>query len=239
MVRLGINVDHVATLRQARGTIYPDPIAAALSAIRGGADQITIHLREDRRHIQDEDVVRMRKEIDCTLNLEMAAVAEIVEIACRIRPDVATLVPEKRQELTTEGGLDVVSSMTVLRETVSKLKNAGVIVSMFVDPEMSQIEASVEIGADAIELHTGAYCDAETRSQADDEMDRLIKATRFAATTDLTICAGHGINYSNAWSIARSLPEVTEYNIGHAIVAEAVCVGMERAVREMKDILLP
>ena len=237
MVRLGINVDHVATVRQARGTIYPDPVAAAAYALRGGADQITIHLREDRRHIQDGDVVAMRNEIDCTLNLEMAAAPEIVDIACQIRPNVATLVPEKREELTTEGGLDVVSSMAVLRETVSRLKDAGIIVSLFVDPENSQIEASVEIGADAIELHTGAYCDAATRERADSEMDRLVQAVQFATTTDLVICAGHGINYSNISSIVKSLPEVTEYNIGHAIIAESVYVGIEQAVREMKNIL--
>jgi pyridoxine 5-phosphate synthase len=239
MIRLGINVDHVATLRQARGTTYPDPVAAAIAAIRGGADQITIHLREDRRHIQDADVWRMRKEVNCILNLEMAAAPEIVDIACNVRPDVATLVPEKREELTTEGGLDVAGSMSALRGTVSKLKSAGIIVSLFIDPDVSQVEASVEVGADAIELHTGAYCDATTEDEATAQMDRLVNAARFAATTDLTICAGHGINYSNAWSVAKFLPEVKEYNIGHAIVAESVYVGMEQAVREMKDILLP
>ncbi len=237
MIRLGVNVDHIATIRQARGTLYPDPVMAAIEALKGGADQITIHLREDRRHIQDDDLHRMRNEIDCTLNLEMAAVPEIVKIACQVRPDLVTLVPEKREELTTEGGLDVANSIATLRETVAELKGAGITVSLFVDPERGQIEASVEVGADSIELHTGTYCDAQTADEAKLEMKRLIRAVKFASTTDLTICAGHGINHKNIFPIVKELPEVTEYNIGHSIIAESVYVGIKQAVRDVKRVL--
>lgn len=237
MILLGVNVDHVATLRQARRTTYPDPLEAAKAAIRGGADQITIHLREDRRHIQDADVERMRAVLDRPLNLEMAAADEIVSIACRISPHTATLVPEHREELTTEGGLDVAGSAQGLASVVKRLKDAGIAVSMFIDPVINQIEASVRIGADAIELHTGAYCDAEDEARASLELARLIEAARLASKAKIRVACGHGLNYLNTARVVQSLPEVTEYNIGHAIVARSVFVGMEEAVREMKEIL--
>ena len=237
MILLGVNVDHVATLRQARQTAYPDPLEAAKAAIRGGADQITIHLREDRRHIQDADVESMRAVLDRPLNLEMAAADEIVSIACRIRPHTATLVPERREELTTEGGLDVAGSAQELASVVERLKDAGIAVSMFIDPVINQIEASVKIGADAVELHTGAYCDAIDEAQTSLELARLIEAARLASKTKIRVAAGHGLNYLNTARVVQSLPEVTEYNIGHAIVARSVFVGMEEAVREMKEIL--
>ena len=237
MILLGVNVDHVATLRQARQTAYPDPLEAANAAIRGGADQITIHLREDRRHIQDADVERMRAVLDRPLNLEMAATDEIVSIACRVRPHTATLVPERREELTTEGGLDVASSAQELASVVKRLKDAGIAVSMFIDPVIDQIEASVKIGADAVELHTGAYCDAEDEAHTSLELARLIEAARLASKAEIRVAAGHGLNYLNTARAVQSLPEVTEYNIGHAIVARSVFVGMEEAVREMKEIL--
>ena len=237
MILLGINVDHVATIRQARGTTYPDPVAAARDAIAGGAGQITIHLREDRRHIQDADVRQMKDAIEVPLNLEMAACDEIVGIACRALPDTATLVPERRQELTTEGGLDVAGNMRSLVPAISQLKGAGITVSLFIDPEARQVEASKEAGADSVELHTGAFCDAADAKAADAELGRLEAAAARADELGFKVCAGHGINYDNAAGIAKALPQVVEYNIGHAIVARALFVGMEQAVREMKMLL--
>lgn len=236
--RLGVNIDHVATIRQARQTLYPQPVKAALAAIRGGADQITIHLREDRRHIQDDDLSLIKREIgNVPLNLEMAAVREIVEIACCIRPATCTLVPERRKELTTEGGLDVATNKRVLAGIVDRLKQAGIVVSMFIDPETKQIAASEEIGANAVEFHTGAYCDAVGDVEAERELKRLSDAVRFTSRKPLKLCAGHGLNYENTARVVEALPEIVEYNIGHAIVARAVFVGMEEAVREMKQIL--
>lgn len=237
MLILGINVDHVATIRQARGTVYPSPLEASLLAIEGGADQITVHLREDRRHIQDMDIEEMRRELVVPLNLEMAASDEIVTIACKVRPHTATLVPEKRQELTTEGGLNVVENLNSLKETVSKLKGAGIEVSLFIDPEIQAVEACSQIGAGAIELHTGAFCDARDEEEKAAEMERLKVASLYASNTHMRVCAGHGINYNNASFIAESLPCVTEYNIGHAVVARAIFVGMKEAVNEMKVFL--
>lgn len=237
MIHLGVNVDHVATIREARGTLYPDPVEAAHEAIRGGADQITIHLREDRRHIQEKDLCRMREEIKIPLNLEMAASEEIVFIACRVRPDIATLVPERRAELTTEGGLDVVAGFVSLKSHVDRLKCAGIAVSMFIDPDIDQIKASGELGADAVELHTGAYCDAKSEVDAIKEMTRLVSAAHYVANTKMKLCAGHGLNYDNTARVVRAIPEISEYNIGHAIVARAIFAGMERAVAEMKKIL--
>lgn len=234
---LGVNVDHVATIRQARGTRYPDPVAAARDAVRGGADQITIHLREDRRHIQDDDLLRMKREIGVSLNLEMAAADEIVSIACRVRPDTATLVPERRAELTTEGGLDVAGGLSHLTAVVRRLSDAGIRVSMFIDPEIAEVDASIEAGAMTVEFHTGRYCDAKGEAEAAGELERLKKAVRYAASKSVRVCAGHGLNYDNTDFIARALPEVVEYNIGHAIVARAIFVGMEQAVREMKKIV--
>jgi len=238
MVLLGVNVDHVATTRKARGTVYPDPLEAARLAILGGADQITIHLREDRRHIVDSDLERMRREIDVPLNLEMAAVDEIIFIACKIKPATATLVPEKREELTTEGGLDVVGNMKALGNAADALKNAGVKVSFFVDPDKAQIEATQKLGVSIVELHTGRYCDATNDIEANNELERLIVASKFAAKNGMKVAAGHGLNYDNTSSVVRALPEVTEYNIGHAIVARALMVGMEKAVREIKKLLV-
>lgn len=237
MTRLGVNVDHVATIRQARMTAYPDPLEAALAAVRGGADQITIHLREDRRHIVDRDLERIRAGLQTPLNLEMAAADEIVSIACRLLPNTATIVPEKRLELTTEGGLDAAASIAALRPVVARLKESGIRVSLFIDPDPRQVDASLELGADAVEFHTGAFCDAVEARTAAEEMERLVIASRAAAKTGMMVCAGHGLNYENAAAVARSLPEVAEYNIGHAIVARALFVGMESAVREMKELI--
>lgn len=231
---LGVNVDHVATIRQARGTSYPDPFEAALAAIRGGADQITIHLREDRRHIQDADLERMRRELSVPLNLEMAAAEEIVAIVCRVRPRTATLVPERRAELTTEGGLDVAGQEKHLQSVVERLRAAAIRVSLFIDPEEGQVEASQALGADAVEFHTGAFCDTKDEAARMAEIERLQRAARFAASTKLELCAGHGLHYGNIARVAAALPDVAEYNIGHAIVARAIFVGMEEAVREMK-----
>ena len=237
MTTLGVNVDHVATIREVRRTRYPDPFAAAQLAVAGGADQITIHLREDRRHIQDADLDRFRAGLAVPLNLEMAAADEIVGIACRAKPATATLVPEKRRELTTEGGLDVAAQRAALAPVVDRLRRAGIAVSLFIDPDPRQVEASAALGAEAVEFHTGAYCDAEDEAAARLEMERLAIAVRSAATTRMKVCAGHGISYANAAHIRRALPEVVEYNIGHAIVARALMVGMEQAVREMKALV--
>lgn len=236
-ILLGVNVDHIATIRNARGTSYPDPIEAALLAIRGGADQITIHLREDRRHIKDSDLARMKTSISVPLNLEMAASDEIVSIACRARPNTATLVPERREELTTEGGLDVRGNIKTLREVVKRLSGAGISVSMFIDPEIFQVDASAEIGAPSVELHTGKFCDAQNEKNSADELERLKIAARHASEIGLKTCAGHGLNYENTHLVVKSLPWVVEYNIGHSIVARSTFVGMENAVREMKNIL--
>ncbi len=237
MIRLGVNVDHVATIRQARKTAYPDPIAAAMEAVSGGANQITIHLREDRRHILDADVMRMKEAIGVPLNLEMASAEEIVAIACRVRPDTATLVPEKRRELTTEGGLDAAGEFAVIKAVVARLKAAGISVSLFIDPDLRQVEASRELGVHAVEFHTGAYCDAPRPAEAGREMERLKAAAAAAARTGMRVCAGHGLNYDNTAAVVAALPEVVEYNIGHAIVARALFVGMREAVREMKTLL--
>jgi len=237
LASLGVNVDHVATIRQARRTAYPDPLAAAREAIRGGADQITIHLREDRRHIQDDDVVRMKQTIGVPLNLEMAAVPEIVSIACEVVPHASTLVPERREELTTEGGLDVASNVASLRPVVEKLMGSGIAVSLFIDPDGEQVEASKALRVNAVELHTGAFCDAEDGGGRIAELERLMKAARLARKAGLKVAAGHGINYENANELARALPEVVEYNIGHAIVARALFVGMADATREMKALI--
>ncbi len=239
MVQLGVNVDHVATLRQARGTAYPDPLAAAEAAVRGGADQITIHLREDRRHIQDADVERMRAALTVPLNLEMAAAEEIVAIACRVQPRTATLVPERREELTTEGGLDVRGGGDALASAVERLQGAGIAVSCFIDPDPEQVSAAKAIGADAVEFHTGRYCDAVEEALRERELARLVEAVCAAEGTRMRLCAGHGLHYENTAGVVAALPQVVEYNIGHAIVARAVFVGMETAVREMKALLEP
>jgi len=231
-VALGVNVNHVATLRQARGAGYPDPLEAARLAALAGADGITVHLREDRRHIQDHDVERMRAGLAVKLNLEMAATAEMVAIACRVRPADVCIVPERRAELTTEGGLAVAGHERTLRPLVGELGAAGIRVSLFIDPDPAQIEASREVGAAVVELHTGRYCDAAVDAVAR-EIAALEEAAQRAAALGLVVNAGHGLTVGNVAPVAR-LPRLHELNIGHSIVARAVLVGMEAAVREMR-----
>jgi len=231
-LRLGVNVDHVATLRQQRGTRYADPVFAASLAEQAGADQITIHLREDRRHIQDRDLRVMRETVQVPLNLEMAVTAEMVAIALANKPDTVTLVPEKREERTTEGGLDVAGQLGRVTAATQQLAAAGIAVSLFIDPDPLQVKASHASGATIIELHTGDYCDAPTSAIAATELERLRMAAEDAHGLGLVVAAGHGIDYRNVGPIA-SLPHVEELNIGHSIVCHAVFVGFERAVAEM------
>jgi pyridoxine 5-phosphate synthase len=234
-LRLGVNIDHVATLRQVRRSAYPDPLFAALLAEQSGADSITLHLREDRRHIQDHDVERMRATLQTRMNLEMAATDAMVAIARRVRPQDVCLVPEKRQELTTEGGLDVASQVSRLREVCAALRETGSRVSLFVDPEPAQLEASLETGAPVVELHTGAYAETTGERQAI-ELARLVEAARYGSRIGLTVHAGHGLTYHNVQPVA-AVPEIVELNIGHAIVARALIDGMAVAVREMKALM--
>ena len=236
MPSLGVNIDHVATVRQARNTYEPDPVWAATLAELGGADGITVHLREDRRHIQDRDVRVLRETVQVKLNLELACEEEVLGVACRLRPDQATLVPERREEVTTEGGLDVVAHQQQIADSVRRLQDAGIIVSLFIDPAAAQVEAAVATGAEAIELHTGCYALAAGNEQHD-ELIRLVDAGRLARERSLTLNAGHGLNYHNVQPVA-AIHEMDELNIGHSIVARAVMVGMERAVREMKTLLV-
>jgi pyridoxine 5-phosphate synthase len=234
VIRLGVNIDHVATVRQARRAQEPDPVAAAVLALLGGADGITIHLREDRRHIQDRDLRLLREVVTHRLNLELAAVDEIVDLACAVRPDEATLVPERRQELTTEGGLDVVANQRDVSRAIQRLTAAGIEVSVFVDPDPRQIETSRLLGARAVEIQTARY--SEARGGAAAELNALREAAAFAREQGLHVHMGHGLNYVNVRPVVR-LGGVEELNIGHSIVARAVLVGMERAVREMKEVL--
>jgi pyridoxine 5-phosphate synthase len=234
MIRLGVNIDHVATVRQARRAEEPDPVAAAVLALLGGADGITVHLREDRRHIQERDVRLLRQLVLPRLNLEMAAVDEIVELAYAVRPDEATLVPERREELTTEGGLDVVANRQAVSQAVDRLRAAGIEVAIFVDPDARQIEAAKLVGASAVEIQTARYAEARTPRQQQQELAALEQAAAFARDHGLHLHLGHGLNYTNVQAVAR-IPGVEELNIGHSIVARAVLVGMERAVREMKQ----
>jgi pyridoxine 5-phosphate synthase len=236
-IRLGVNVDHVATLRQARRAVYPDPVTAAALAELGGADQITVHLREDRRHIQDRDLQILRQTVQTQLNLEMAAVDEMVRIAQTVRPQTCTLVPERRQEITTEGGLDAVTRREALTESTSALRDAGIGVSFFIDPDLEQVKASQRAGANIVEIHTGRYCEARGEEERRAELERVSTAARAAAKLGLVVAAGHGLHYANVVPIA-AIAEIEELNIGHAIVARAVFVGLERAVREMKDLML-
>jgi pyridoxine 5-phosphate synthase len=234
--RLGVNVDHVATLRQSRRTQYPDPVAAAILAELGGADQITIHLREDRRHVQERDLQVLRKTVSTRLNLEMAATQEMVKLAYEAKPDVATLVPERREELTTEGGLDVVAGRDAIRRVVKTLRDAEIRVSLFIDPDLDQVKAAHRAEAEVVEFHTGRYCDARLASDRGRELSRLVDACKAASKLGIEVAAGHGLNYQNVGPVAQ-IPEIEELNIGHAIVARAVLVGFERAVREMKELL--
>jgi pyridoxine 5-phosphate synthase len=235
-LHLGVNVDHVATLRQARRTTYPDPLFAALVAEQAGADSITIHLREDRRHIQDRDVRMCKEALQTRLNLEMAATEEMLKIATEIKPSDCCLVPERRAEITTEGGLDAAGQEATLRPYCAKLAEAGIRVSLFIDPDPAQLEAARRIGVPVVELHTGAYADTRGERQAQ-EFQRIRDAARYAQSLGLTVHAGHGLNYHNVQPIA-ALPEIVELNIGHAIVARAVIDGMREAVREMKRLML-
>jgi len=232
MPRLGVNIDHVATVRQARGVAYPDPVTAAGIVELAGADGIVCHLREDRRHIQDRDLQLLRAVVQARLNLEMAATEEMIRIALATRPDIVTLVPEKREELTTEGGLNVVKSFQSLKKAIQRLQKGGIPVSLFVDPKSDQIKASGGVGANAIEIHTGHYCDAKTPALADEELKRILDAVGEASHLDLQIAAGHGLHYINVHRIAE-IKEIEELNIGHSIIARAILVGLDRAVREM------
>jgi pyridoxine 5-phosphate synthase len=234
--RLGVNIDHIATVRQARGGIEPDPVAAAVIAELAGADGITVHLREDRRHIQDRDVRMLRETLKTPMNLEMAATPEIVKIACEFKPASATLVPEKRQELTTEGGLDVVGNAAELKGRIRQMQEAGIIVSLFVDPDPDQIECSACLGADAIEIHTGTYCNAQSDAERERELEEIAAAIALGHASGLQVNAGHGLNYQNVAAVV-ALGGIVEYNIGHSIISRAVLVGLERAVRDMKALL--
>jgi pyridoxine 5-phosphate synthase len=238
MIRLGVNIDHVATLRQARRAKEPDPVAAAVLALLGGADGITVHLREDRRHIQDRDVRLLRQVVTGRLNLELAATDAIVAIAKEVRPDEATLVPEKRQELTTEGGLDVVANQAAVGPAVKQLQAAGIEVSLFIDPDLAQVETAHLLGARAVELQTASYSEATSPAQVAEELDKLHRAADAAKQLGLHVHLGHGLNYTNVQAVVR-IPGVEELNIGHSIVARAVLVGMERAVRDMKVAIGP
>ena len=235
-IYLGVNIDHIATLRQARGTNYPSPIEGALLCEQSGADSITLHLREDRRHIQDQDVEILREQLSTKMNLEMAATDEMVGIAARIKPQDCCLVPEKREELTTEGGLDVASQLPRMRDVCTQLAENQVTVSLFIDADKEQIDAAKEVGAPVIELHTGHYADTTGAEQAQ-EFERIKTMTTYAHSIGLQVNAGHGLTLENTPEIAR-LPEVVELNIGHSIVARAVFVGLAQAVKEMKALML-
>ena len=236
MIQLGINIDHVATVRQARRAAEPDPVAAALFAILGGADNITLHLREDRRHIQDRDLHVLRAVVTQKLNLEMAAVDSILDIACTVKPDQATLVPERRQELTTEGGLDVVANRATVARAVKRLQDSGIEVSLFIDPDPRQIDTAKDLGARAVEIQTARYSEARTPESVRCELEALDRAAHWARDLGLHFHLGHGLNYTNVRPLCR-LIGLKELNIGHSSVSRAILVGMERAVREMKEII--
>ncbi len=236
MIKLGVNIDHIATIRQVRRTVYPDLLAAAHAAERGGADGITVHLREDRRHVQDADVGLLRARITTKLNLEMAATAEMLATACAVRPADVCLVPERRAELTTEGGLDAAGQMPALAGVVRGLRDAGIRVSLFIDPDSRQIDAAGRLQADAIELHTGAYANADSAAR-ESELQRIREAARHAHAAGLIVNAGHGLTLDNVAPIA-AIPVIHELNIGHSIVADALFVGLEEAVRRMKARML-
>ena len=233
-VLLGVNIDHIATIRQARGTRYPDLIQAALVAEQNGADSITAHLREDRRHIQDKDIYSLKDRIHTRLNMEMAATEAMVAIACEVKPHACCLVPEKREELTTEGGLDVVRNRDHLAKSCRQLADAGIEVSLFIAPDKAQIDAAKAIGAPVIEIHTGTYADAGYSEEALNELNRIIQAAKYAHGLGLQVNAGHGLHVHNVDKICR-IPEITELNIGHSIVAQALFSGLGQAVRDLKQ----
>lgn len=236
MPTLGVNIDHVATVRQARMTNEPDPVWAATLAELGGADGITLHLREDRRHIQERDLQVMKQTVAVRLNLEIACEAEVLAIACKMRPYQVTLVPEGREEITTEGGLDVLGNQQRVTDAVKRLQDAGIEVSLFLDPDAAQIEAGVASGATAVELHTGAYAEAAAKYTADTELETLLLASRQIVDAGQTLHAGHGLTYRNVVPVAL-IPNMSELNIGHSIIARAIMVGLERAVRDMKRLI--
>jgi len=236
-ILLGVNIDHVATLRQARFTTYPDPIEALFAAEKGGADGITVHLREDRRHIQECDVLLIQQKTKTRLNLEMAVTETMVQFAEKCRPPHCCLVPEKREELTTEGGLDILSNEKYIAQACSRLNNAGIEVSLFIDPDIKQIDAAKRCEAPVIEIHTGAYAEAKTPDEIKKEFDRIAIASKYAAECGFIVNAGHGLHYQNVQAIA-ALPMINELNIGHSIIAQAIFVGLENAVHEMKQLML-
>jgi pyridoxine 5-phosphate synthase len=235
-ILLGVNIDHVATLRQARGTLYPEPVQAALVAEQAGADGITAHLREDRRHIQDRDLFLLRDMIQTKLNMEMAITDEMIAIAERLKPHACCLVPEKREELTTEGGLDVIGNLPRLQSTCDKLAAAGVEVSLFIDPDEEQIEAALKTGAPVVELHTGRYAEAKDAVLQAEELDRIRYAAKLAHSNGLQVNAGHGLNFYNVEAIC-AIPELIELNIGHSIIAQALFSGLTQTVRDLKQIM--
>lgn len=236
MPRLGVNIDHVATLREVRKAIEPEPVFAALICEAAGADSIVIHLREDRRHIKERDLYILKEVVKTKLNLEMSVASEIVDIACQVKPDQATLVPEKRQELTTEGGLDVVANFKKIKQVLGKLEKHGIEVSLFIDPDKAQINASKKVGVGIIELHTGRYADAKNEKEQDKYFKELRIATHYAKTKGLIVNAGHGLNYYNVAPVAK-IKDIEELNIGYSIICRAVLVGLERAVKEMKMLI--
>jgi len=236
MIRLGVNIDHVATLRQARGGVDPDPLAAAVLVELAGADGIVVHLREDRRHIQDKDLQLLRQMIRTKLDLEMAADEAMTKVALTVKPDLVTLVPEKRQELTTEGGLDIVSHRDRIQGIITLLHEGGIPVSVFVEPDLNQIKAAHKMSADFVELHTGRYANATRSKEADAEFDAIAQAAKLAYKLGIGVNAGHGLTYRNVKRLTH-VPEIVEYNIGHSIIARAVLVGVEQAVKEMKALL--
>ena len=237
IIDLGINIDHVATLRNARGTTYPDPLQAALQAEEAGADVITLHLREDRRHIKDADVEIIRPQLRTRMNLEAAVTQEMIDFSCKIKPQDSCLVPERRHELTTEGGLDVVKYFTQVQAAVRQLQAEGIRVSLFIDPEADQIQAAAEVGAPVIELHTGRYAEAHDEATQRSELERVQIAVQEGVRRGLKVNAGHGLHYTNTQAIA-AIPDISELNIGHAIVAHAVFVGWKAAVSEMKALMV-
>ena len=236
MIELGVNIDHVATVRQARRTYEPDPVVAAALAEQGGADGITFHLREDRRHIQDRDVDLLVQTVTVRTNLEIACAAEVVSIACRAQPDWALLVPESREEVTTEGGLDVAGDDGRVAAAVDRLKQSDILVSLFIDPDIAQVEAAAALGVDAVELHTGPYALAKRHDERTHELSRLSEAGRVTSSHGMRLHAGHGLNYNNVRPVAE-IPNLVELNIGHSIVSRAVMIGMREAVAQMRHIL--
>jgi pyridoxine 5-phosphate synthase len=236
VLRLSVNIDHIATIRQARRGMEPDPVSAALLAELAGAEGIIAHLREDRRHVQDRDLRLLRQTVQTKLNLEMAATDEMQRMALEVKPDITTLVPEKREELTTEGGLEVASRTDFMKAMISRLQQGGIVVSLFVDPDDKQISAARTAGADWVEIHTGAYANANTDKIREREFVKITESAKLAASLGLRVGAGHGLNYMNVRRIAH-IPEVEELNIGHSIISRAALVGLERAVREMKSLI--